>query len=37
LNRDITQLPVVDSSIVVLTGISQAGYLTGKDMSNVKK
>jgi hypothetical protein len=26
----------VDSSIAMLTGISQAGYLAGKGVSNVK-
>jgi hypothetical protein len=30
LSNSITQLPGVDSSIVILTGVSQAGYLTGK-------
>jgi hypothetical protein len=37
MNGSMTELPGVDSSIVALTGISQAGYLTGKGVSNVKK
>lgn len=35
LSSSITTLPVVDSSIVILTGVSQAGYLAGKGVSNV--
>ena len=27
-------LPMVDSSIVVLTGVSQTGYLSGKAIAN---
>jgi hypothetical protein len=34
LNSEITSLPNVDSSIVTLTGVSQAGYLAGKGVSN---
>jgi hypothetical protein len=37
LNADIVALPNVDQSIVVLTGISQAGYLAGKAVSGVKQ
>jgi hypothetical protein len=36
LTRDITTLPTVDPSIAVLTGVSQAGYLAGKGVSNVQ-
>jgi len=35
LSDTMTSLPTVDSSIVILTGISQAAYLTGKGVSNV--
>ncbi|HEV2383264.1 MAG TPA: hypothetical protein VG206_26150 [Terriglobia bacterium] len=35
LSPSITTLPVVDSSIAILTGVSQAGYLGGKGVSNV--
>src|SRR5713226_3359157 len=31
----IQTLPTVDSSIAILTGVSQAGYLTGKGVSNL--
>ncbi len=34
LRTDITSLPVVPQSIVILTGLSQAGYLAGKGISN---
>jgi len=36
LGPDIATLPSVDSSIAVLTGVSQAGYLAGKGVSNVQ-
>ncbi len=36
LDAAVTSLPNVDSSIAMLTGISQAGYLAGKGVSNVK-
>lgn len=36
LTDQMETLPVVDSSIVALTGLSQAGYLTGKGVSNAK-
>ena len=36
LAPNITTLPVVDSSIAVLTGVSQAGYLVGKGVSNMQ-
>lgn len=36
LDANITTLPAVDSSIAVLTGVSQAGYLAGKGVSNVQ-
>jgi hypothetical protein len=35
LHEDMESLPLVPQSIVVLTGLSQAGYLTGKGVSNV--
>jgi hypothetical protein len=35
LDPNITTLPNVDSNIAVLTGVSQAGYLAGKGVSNV--
>ncbi|MBI1761946.1 MAG: hypothetical protein HYR56_10970 [Acidobacteria bacterium] len=35
LRADMDSLPVVPQSIVILTGLSQAGYLTGKGVSNV--
>jgi hypothetical protein len=35
LSADISTLPVVDPSIVILTGVSQAGYLAGKGVSNL--
>jgi hypothetical protein len=34
---DLESLPVVPASIVILTGLSQSGYLTGKAVSNVGK
>ena len=34
LRQDIASLPIVPSSIVILTGLSQAGYLAGKGVSN---
>lgn len=37
LHDHIETLPRVDSSVVLLTGLSQAGYLTGKAVSNVGK
>jgi hypothetical protein len=37
LANDISQLPTVDPSIVILTGVSQAGYLAGKAASTVSK
>jgi hypothetical protein len=37
LRADMESLPVVPQSIVILTGLSQAGYLTGKGISNVEK
>lgn len=37
LNDHIETLPRVDSSVVLLTGLSQAGYLTGKAVSNMDK
>ena len=36
LNTNVTTLPNVDTSIVTLTGLSQAGYLAGKGASNVQ-
>jgi hypothetical protein len=35
LRPDLTSLPVVPQSIVLLTGLSQAGYLTSKGISNL--
>ena len=35
LRPDLSSLPVVPSSIVILTGVSQSGYLLGKGVSNV--
>ena len=35
LDENMEILPKVDQSIVILTGLSQAGYLTGKAVSNV--
>jgi hypothetical protein len=35
LRSDIESLPLVPQSIVILTGLSQAGYLTGKGVSSV--
>ncbi len=35
LSDHIQTLPTVDSSIAILTGVSQAGYLTGKGVSNL--
>ncbi len=35
LTNQIQTLPVVDPSIAILTGVSQAGYLAGKGVSNV--
>jgi hypothetical protein len=35
LNKDISSLPLVPESIVILTGLSQAGYLAGKGVSNI--
>ncbi len=37
LRPDLTELPVVPNGIVVLTGLSQTGYLAGKGVSNVNK
>jgi len=37
LNDHIASLPTVDQTIVMLTGLSQAGYLTAKGISNVNK
>ena len=34
LRGDLESLPLVSSSIVILTGLSQAGYLTGKGVSS---
>lgn len=36
LRGDIKSLPLVPESIVLLTGLSQAGYLAGKGVSNIK-
>lgn len=36
LNSSISALPAVDSSVVVLTGISQAGYLAGKGVATTR-
>lgn len=36
LGNDITSLPIVPESIVILTGLSQAGYLAGKGVSSVE-
>jgi hypothetical protein len=36
LSNDLTKLPEVPQGIVVLTGLSQTGYLAGKGISNVK-
>ncbi len=35
LTAGVTILPAIDSSIVTLTGVSQAGYPAGKGVSNV--
>jgi len=37
LHDHIETLPRVDASIVLLTGLSQTGYLTGKAVSNMNK
>lgn len=37
VSANITSLPPVDQSIVLLTGLSQGGYLAGKAVSNVGK
>lgn len=37
LHDHIETLPRVDASIVILTGLSQAGYLTGKPVANVNR
>jgi hypothetical protein len=37
LTPQIQTLPVVDPSIAILTGVSQAGYLTGKGVSKVNQ
>ena len=36
LRNDLTTLPVAPQSIVLLTGLSQAGYLTSKGISKIK-
>lgn len=36
LNGNIRSLPIVPETIVLLTGLSQVGYLAGKGVSNVK-
>lgn len=36
LNDHIGSLPLVPESIVILTGLSQAGYLAGKGVSNIE-
>jgi hypothetical protein len=36
LSTDLTALPTVPEGIVILTGLSQAGYLAGKGAANVK-
>jgi len=36
LGPNIPTLPAVDPSIAILTGVSQAGYLAGKGVSNVR-
>ncbi|HEX8565899.1 MAG TPA: hypothetical protein VF648_09540 [Pyrinomonadaceae bacterium] len=36
ITKDIASLPLVPPSIVLLTGLSQAGYLAGKGISNVQ-
>jgi hypothetical protein len=36
LRTDISTLPLVPESIVILTGLSQAGYLAGKGVAGVK-
>jgi hypothetical protein len=35
LRQNIDSLPLVPESIVILTGLSQAGYLAGKGVSNI--
>jgi hypothetical protein len=35
LRTNLSSLPVVPQSIVILTGLSQAGYLTSKGVSNL--
>ncbi len=35
MRSNLTSLPVVPQDIVILTGLSQAGYLTGKGVSNI--
>lgn len=37
LNADVKTLPLVPDTIVLLTGLSQAGYLGGKGVSNIPK
>jgi hypothetical protein len=37
LSADISTLPVVDPSVVILTGVSQAGYLTSKGIPTPSK
>ena len=37
LNPNITTLPLVDSTIVILTGLSSTGYLASKGVSSVPK
>lgn len=36
LRANIESLPLVPESIVILTGLSQAGYLAGKGISNIE-
>ena len=36
LGNTIASLPLVPQSIVILTGLSQAGYLAGKGVSNLE-
>ena len=35
MSKEISSLPIVPESIVILTGLSQAGYLAGKGVSNI--
>ena len=37
ISASMTELPTVPESIVVLTGLSQGGYLAGKAVSNMNK